>query len=181
MLELVLASPTVYTPLPPRSSLIAVYREAMHAILYTIAAASSTAMNDTGSHGLQVIDITVEPGHGPWAYLCGENASEGGFNGPARYWTYEEKRSVALSMLFAGLEETLVDGSHDGGSLKRQFSNLQDIRIRIWDTQRGKADTWWSAAVSDVLPALHRLGLLRIGVVRRESICSSCVSLLGWC
>ena len=138
----------------------------MHSILFAIVSAT----NDVSSRDqrLRTVRIACEPGEGPWRYLCGQvphaavpvpraAKHDGGY-------TYEQKRSVAIWMLFDGLEDVLVRGSLLNPN--SSYRPLEVFVVRIWDSAEGMHDGWWFAEIARMLPNLAGLGVLKVEVER---------------
>ena len=142
----------------------------MHSILSAIVSATNDA--SSSDQRLRAVHIACEPGEGPWRYLCGQvphaavpvpraAKHDGGY-------TYEQKRSVAIWMLFDGLEDVLVRGSlFNPNSSCRP---LEVFVVRVWDSAEGMPDGWWFAEIARILPNLAALGVLKVEV-KRECEC----------
>lgn len=144
-------------PLPASLGLIELYRQASHAILYNL------ALSGAQSASLRTINLTYEPGEGSWRVLSGRDQDKAG-DIPAETddlgvsWTYEQRRSTAIEVLFGEMDDLFVDS--DTKAPRPAFARLLALGLRVWDTNTGMDDSWWSNEISRRLPALSALGVL---------------------
>ncbi|KAI0743419.1 hypothetical protein C8Q80DRAFT_1272122 [Daedaleopsis nitida] len=157
MLRIVFASPTVFSPLPVKSSLLEVYSQSLRRILSAIASPNTDG-------GLRQIHIVCEPGSGPWRYLCGDDQA-GEYSEEDVQNTYEQKRSIATGLLLEGIEDVFLD---EENFLRRPFAGLRALNICLWNTHAGKDDDWWCKEISRRIPTLHSRGVLSTEVIRTE-------------
>ena len=157
----------MHTALPSDTGLVGTYRRATEAILLHIS-----------PRNLRRLVVSFEPGLGTPAYLSGARRqppeSPPPPSGPEHtmtepeaeaeeptWWSYGARRRTAMTLLGGSLEHVIAESG------RARFAALRLLGVRVWDgVGEGKDDAWWLGEVSEALPTLHKLRLLRLEVMR---------------